>query len=100
MNYRHAFHAGNFADVVKHIILTQLGEYLKKKDAAFRVIDTHAGLGRYDLGSPEAQRSPEWVDGIGRLMEAELPAKRFALDSDRYRGAKLDEVGRGSIGAK
>ena len=75
MNYRHAFHAGNFADVVKHIILTRLVEYLKKKDAAFRVIDTHAGLGRYDLGSSEAQRSPEWVDGIGRLVEAELPAK-------------------------
>ena len=79
MNYRHAFHAGNFADVVKHIILTRLVEYLKKKDAAFRVIDTHAGLGRYDLESSEARRSPEWVDGIGRLLAADLPAKAKEL---------------------
>lgn len=79
MNYRHAFHAGNFADVVKHIILTRLVEYLKKKDGAFRVIDTHAGLGRYDLESSEARRSPEWIDGIGRLLEAELPAKAKEL---------------------
>ena len=79
MNYRHAFHAGNFADVVKHIILTRLVEYLKKKDGAFRVIDTHAGLGRYDLTSPEAQRSPEWLGGIAKLLEAELPNKAKEL---------------------
>jgi len=79
MNYRHAFHAGNFADVVKHIILTRLVEYLKKKDAAFRVIDTHAGVGRYDLESSEARRSPEWIDGIGRLLEAEVPGKAKEL---------------------
>src|SRR5690606_29777725 len=47
MNYRHAFHAGNFADVVKHVILTRILAYLMKKDAAFRVIDTHAGIGLY-----------------------------------------------------
>ena len=50
MNYSHAFHAGNFADVMKHIILTRLIEYLKKKDAAFRVIDTHAGIGARRAG--------------------------------------------------
>ena len=55
MNYRHAFHAGNFADVVKHIILARLIEYLKRKAGAFRVIDTHAGIGRYDLTGDEAQ---------------------------------------------
>jgi 23S rRNA (adenine2030-N6)-methyltransferase len=49
MNYRHAFHAGNFADVFKHVILTRILLYLLRKDAAFRVIDTHAGEGRYDL---------------------------------------------------
>ena len=75
MNYRHAFHAGNFADVMKHIILTRLIEYLKLKPAAFRVIDTHAGIGRYSLTGDEAKRSPEWRDGIGRLLEAELAAK-------------------------
>jgi len=73
MNYRHAFHAGNFADVVKHLILTRILEYLKLKSAAFRVIDTHAGIGRYDLTSNEAQRSPEWKDGIQRLFNKGLP---------------------------
>jgi 23S rRNA (adenine2030-N6)-methyltransferase len=79
MNYRHAFHAGNFADVVKHLILTRIVEYLKLKPAAFRVIDTHAGTGRYDLGSDEAARSPEWMDGIGRLLEQGLPPSAAEL---------------------
>ena len=79
MNYRHAFHAGNFADVMKHIILTRLIEYLKLKPSAFRVIDTHAGLGRYSLTGDEAKRSPEWMDGIGRLLKAELAAKPRTL---------------------
>lgn len=67
MNYRHAFHAGNFADVVKHAVLALLVERLKAKDAAFRVIDTHAGIGLYDLASDEASRTGEWHEGIGRL---------------------------------
>src|SRR6188768_873521 len=79
MNYRHAFHAGNFADVVKHIILTRLVEYLKKKPGAFRVIDTHAGVGKYDFTSSAAQRSPEWKDGIQRLLDEGLPAKAAEL---------------------
>lgn len=79
MNYSHAFHAGNFADVLKHIILTRLVEYMKKKDAAFRVIDTHAGIGSYDLTGEIAKRSPEWKDGIGRLLTAELPQKAAPL---------------------
>lgn len=79
MNYSHAFHAGNFADVMKHIILTRLIEYLKKKDAAFRVIDTHAGIGRYDLTGEIAKRSPEWLDGIGKVMAKGLPQKATAL---------------------
>ena len=79
MNYSHAFHAGNFADVLKHIILSRLVEYMKKKDAAFRVIDTHAGIGSYDLTGEIAKRSPEWKDGIGRLLAAELPQKAAPL---------------------
>lgn len=79
MNYSHAFHAGNFADVMKHIIVTRLVEYLKKKDGAFRVIDTHAGIGRYDLTGEIASRSPEFADGIGRLLTAELPQKAKPL---------------------
>ena len=79
MNYSHAFHAGNFADVMKHLIVTRLVEYLKKKDAAFRVIDTHAGIGKYDLTGEIARRSPEWAEGIGNLLQGGLPQKAQAL---------------------
>ena len=79
MNYRHAFHAGNFADVHKHAVLTRILHYLREKQAAFRVVDTHAGAGLYDLTGPEAQRSGEWRDGIARLMPASLPADAAAL---------------------
>jgi len=75
MNYRHAFHAGNFADVVKHVILTRVLAYLMRKDAPFRVIDTHAGVGLYDLFGGEAERTGEWQDGIGRLLGAAPPAE-------------------------
>lgn len=75
MNYRHAFHAGGFVDVMKHIILVRLIEYLKLKPGAFRVIDTHAGLGRYSLTSEEAKRSPEFLNGIAKLLKAEIPEK-------------------------
>jgi 23S rRNA (adenine2030-N6)-methyltransferase len=79
VNYRHAYHAGNFADVVKHVVLTRLLEYLKQKDKAFRVIDTHAGIGRYDLSSVEAQKTGEWLGGIGRLIDAPLNGPVAAL---------------------
>lgn len=72
MNYRHAFHAGNFADVVKHATLARIIAHLKEKPAAFRVIDTHAGAGLYDLAGPEANRTAEWRDGIGKLVAAQL----------------------------
>jgi len=72
MNYRHAFHAGNFADVVKHATLARIVAHLKEKPAAFRVIDTHAGAGHYDLAGPEAARTAEWRDGIARLIGATL----------------------------
>ena len=52
MNYRHAFHAGNFADVVKHAVLVRILTHLRAKPAAFRVLDTHAGAGLYDLAGP------------------------------------------------
>ena len=72
MNYRHAFHAGNFADVFKHAILVRVLMHLREKETAFRVIDTHAGAGRYDLTSEEAQRTGEWRGGIGRLLPSSL----------------------------
>jgi 23S rRNA (adenine2030-N6)-methyltransferase len=74
MNYRHAFHAGNFADVVKHVVLALCLDRLNQKPSAYRYIDTHAGIGRYDLTGEEAVRSPEWRDGVARLWEAEATA--------------------------
>lgn len=79
MNYRHIYHAGNFADVLKHAVLARLIVYLQQKDKAFRVIDTHAGIGLYDLSSIEAQKTGEWQNGIGKLMAADLPADVSAL---------------------
>lgn len=73
MNYRHAFHAGNFADVVKHLILVRILDYLKRKPAAFRVLDTHAGVGLYDLEGDQAERTGEWLEGIARLVQTGLP---------------------------
>ena len=75
MNYRHAYHAGNFADVVKHIVLTRIVLYLQRKEQAFRVIDTHAGIGRYDLQGVEAGKTGEWQNGVGRLLDAKVDAK-------------------------
>lgn len=79
MNYRHIYHAGNFADVLKHAVLARLVLYMQKKDKAFRVLDTHAGIGLYDLSSEEAQKTGEWQDGIGRLVAAELPPQAADL---------------------
>ena len=79
MNYRHGFHAGNFADVFKHAILARLFVHLARKETPFRFIDTHAGAGRYDLASQEARRSPEWRDGVARLAKARPPAPVAAL---------------------
>ena len=79
MNYRHAFHAGNFADVVKHAVLARILVHLREKPQPFRVIDTHAGAGLYDLAGPEASRSGEWRAGIGRLNAAALAPAAGAL---------------------
>jgi 23S rRNA (adenine2030-N6)-methyltransferase len=70
MNYQHAFHAGNFADVHKHAVLARVLTYLANKPAAFRVVDTHAGAGRYDLFGPEPTRSGEWRDGIKKVWDS------------------------------
>jgi len=92
MNYRHAFHAGNFADVMKHALLARLIVYLARKDAPFRIVDTHAGIGLYDLAASEAERTLEWRSGVARLdeplaaaAEAVLAPYRQALASVRAR---------------
>jgi len=79
MNYRHGFHAGNFADVVKHVVLARILVHLKAKPGAFRVIDTHAGAGRYDLSGEEPNRTGEWRDGVARLFGAPLAPAAGAL---------------------
>lgn len=71
LSYRHAFHAGNHADVLKHIVLVLVLEYMKRKDKAFLYVDTHAGAGRYDLHSSWAQKNREFEDGVGRLWGCE-----------------------------
>lgn len=73
MNYRHVYHAGNFADVFKHLILTLLLQALARKQAPFVYIDTHAGAGRYDLQSPPAAKTAEHQHGIGRVWECDDP---------------------------
>ncbi|MGO4571349.1 23S rRNA (adenine(2030)-N(6))-methyltransferase RlmJ [Microvirga sp. 2TAF3] len=83
MNYRHAFHAGNFADVMKHALLARILAYLQRKETPLRVIDTHAGIGLYDLAGDEAGRTGEWVDGIGRLGEFFAPEVEVLLASYR-----------------
>ena len=70
MNYRHAYHAGNHADVLKHIVLAQTIERLVKKDKPLRFVDAHAGTGLYDLAGIEAGKTLEWQDGIGRMADA------------------------------
>src|ERR1700710_434874 len=79
MNYRHAFHAGGFADVVKHIVLVRILTHLHEKPAAFRVIDSHAGAGVYDLTGDEARRGGEWLTGIARLMQARFSEAALPL---------------------
>jgi 23S rRNA (adenine2030-N6)-methyltransferase len=67
LSYRHIYHAGNFADVFKHVVLVQLFRALTRKDAACLVLDTHAGIGRYDLAADAAQKNREFADGVLRL---------------------------------
>lgn len=73
MNYRHAFHAGNFADVFKHVVLTLLLKAVRSKDKPFIYLDTHAGAGRYDLGSEAARKTREFEQGIARLWALTTP---------------------------
>lgn len=92
MNYRHAFHAGNFADVFKHTVLIGLLEALKAKPAPFCYVDTHAGRGLYDLRGEEARQTREHIDGVQRLLNASAlppPLQRYV---DLVRGF-ADEPG-------
>ena len=92
MNYRHEFHAGNFADVLKHALLVRVLLYLRRKEKPFRFIDTHAGAGLYDLDGPEAQRSGEARAGIFRLRDATISPEAAELLAPY-----LDAVGSGKL---
>ena len=75
LSYRHAFHAGNHADVLKHFVFSQVLHYFNQKDKPYWVIDTHAGAGMYELKSEFAKKNAEFEDGIARLISAkDLPA--------------------------
>ena len=78
MNYRHHFHAGNFADVMKHVLLLQILTRLNQKDKPYRYIDTHGGAGKYDLSTSEAQTSGAFLNGIHRLVKLDDSIKRNA----------------------
>ncbi len=78
LSYRHSFHAGNFADVLKHIVLIEILEYLKKKDKPFCCIDTHAGPGTYQLNGEYAQKNREFENGIGKLWQRDDLPDRVA----------------------
>lgn len=73
MNYRHAYHAGNHADVLKHIVLARVLQHMTRKDKPFRFIDAHAGTGLYDLGGAEAGKTGEWESGIGKMAAPFAP---------------------------
>ncbi|MBD8492886.1 23S rRNA (adenine(2030)-N(6))-methyltransferase RlmJ [Pseudomonas syringae] len=94
MNYRHAFHAGNHADVLKHIVLTRLLALMSRKEQPFAYLDTHAGIGLYDLRGDEASRTGEWIDGIGRLWDATdlPPAAAGYMEVLRHMNRKTGEL--------
>jgi 23S rRNA (adenine2030-N6)-methyltransferase len=93
MNYRHAYHAGNHADVLKHVALARLIEHMKKKDKPFRVIDAHAGVGLYDLAGIEAGKTGEWEGGIGKLAPPFAPEVEALLAPYRAALASLNPQG-------
>lgn len=90
LSYRHAFHAGNHADVLKHCLLTHLLGYLNEKDKPWWYVDTHAGAGIYDLDSEEARKVAEFESGIGRLWRLQDPPAALAEYMDWVRALNPD----------
>lgn len=95
MNYRHAYHAGNFADCMKHALLVSLLGSFLRKSTPFMVLDTHAGIGRYNLHCEEAEKTQEWRNGIGLLMN-EGPDSPLAPWLDLVRKAGGPDIYPGS----
>lgn len=92
LSYRHAFHAGNFADVLKHVVLVEILEYLTQKEKPFCVIDTHAGAGKYALDSDFALKTREFESGIAKLLARDdLPqsVKSYVELQKRFNNGKF-----------
>lgn len=106
MNYRHHYHAGNFADVMKHALLLELVHALQKKEKGYLYLDTHAGRGRYDLAAAASgdthARRPEWPDGIGRFVRrTDLPValvNYVALVKKADGGTEAGDIASPSLG--
>ncbi len=81
MNYRHIYHAGNFADVMKHALLLRLLAGMQRKPKPFLVLDTHAGIGRYDVTSEQAEKTGEWREGVGKILASPPPALAEYVDA-------------------
>ena len=80
LSYRHSYHAGNFADVLKHIVLVECLEHFNKKDNPFDYIDTHSGAGLYDLRSANANKTSEYKEGIAKLKRIDFPELKSYFD--------------------
>ena len=93
MNYRHVFHAGNHADVLKHVVMVRIIEYLKQKDSPFRVFDVHAGTGRYALDGVEAMKTREWAEGIAKMQAPFAPEVEVLLAPYRLVIGRLNPGG-------
>ncbi|WP_339486960.1 23S rRNA (adenine(2030)-N(6))-methyltransferase RlmJ [Pseudomonas sp. EL_65y_Pfl2_R95] len=90
MNYRHAYHAGNHADVLKHLVLCRMIALLSRKEAPFAYLDSHAGVGLYDLRGDQATRTGEWLEGIAKLWQADDVPEQFADYLDVIRAMNPD----------
>lgn len=89
LSYRHSFHAGNYADVLKHIVLIELLEYITKKEGGFDYIDTHAGAGLYDLRHEHATKLHEYLQGVAKLKREDWPELESYFDVlDKHNGEK------------
>lgn len=95
MNYRHAFHAGNHGDVLKHAVLARALELMKVKDKPFAVLDAHAGVGRYDLSGVQATKTGEWQSGIAKMDDDFAPEVEAVLAPYRSILAAMNEDGNG-----
>ncbi|MGX3066998.1 23S rRNA (adenine(2030)-N(6))-methyltransferase RlmJ [Ursidibacter arcticus] len=92
LSYRHSFHAGNHADVLKHIVLTLILDALKQKEKGFFYLDTHSGTGRYSLMSAEAEKTGEYVEGIARLWERDDLPEEVALYLNEIKKINKDKL--------